>query len=120
MAFDYREFHKAALEQIAGFGREAVFIRKTGSYDPVEGRMLQVAEGESAMAVITRPDEKALAGGIVLAGDLCLLVAGDALAKAPETGCLVSLGGTGYRIVEVGAVAPAGEAILYRVYCRRS
>ncbi len=113
------KIEKAALK-IAKYGFEVKFRHFDNVYDPIEGRNIGETEEFAAPALLTRPDEKALAGGIVQAGDACLLVSPTNMKIEPAIGDVAIMDDTEWRIVSLDFVAPGNVKILYRIYARKS
>lgn len=120
MAFDYSQFMDMGQEMIAEYGREATFRHSVQTYNPVVGKPVEEIEEQRANAVMSSPDEKALAGGTIQIGDGMLLVSGKELAKEPLPNDRVLFGGQEWSVVSVAKVAPDATAILYKVYIRRA
>lgn len=117
---DYSPKIEKAAKKIAKYGFEAKFRHFNNVYDPIEGVNIEETEEFAAPVILTRPDENVLAGGVVKAGDACLLVSPTALSSEPSVGDTVVIDGTEWRIVSIDFVAPGNVKILYRVYVRRS
>lgn len=120
MSFDYSQFMDMGQEMIAEYGREAVFRHSAQTYNPVVGRAAEEIGEQRANAVMSSPDEKALAGGTVQTGDGMLLVSGKELGKEPMVNDRVLFGGQEWGVVSVSRVAPNAAAILYKIYIRRA
>lgn len=120
MAFDYSQFLDMGQEMIAEYGAQAIFRHPVQTYNPVAGKPVESVQDMRARAVLSSPDEKALAGGTVQIGDGMLLVSGKELANEPMVNDRVVFGGREWLVVSVGRVAPDAGAILYKVYIRRA
>lgn len=120
MAFDYSQFMDMGQEMIAEYGREAVFRHYVRTYNPVSGKPVEEIGETLAMAVLSDPDEKALAGGTVQIGDGMLLVSGKEFVKEPMVNDRVIFGGQEWLVISVGRVAPDANAIIFKVFIRRA
>lgn len=120
MAFDYSGLGSLCCEQIAQFGGEATFRQAVHYYNPVRGEMTDDKTEFRAPALMTSPDEQALASGLANTGDGVLLVAAKDMAEAPRAGEAVIWNGQEWRMVSIASVAPAGEALLYKITVRRA
>lgn len=117
---DYSRYVIKAEEKIAQFGASADFVLSGQEYDPLSGIMTGGEITVSVMALLTRPDKKALASGGVEYGDAVLLVSAAGLPDKPEPGALVRMGKRSWRIVALDEVAPDGTPILYKFQVRQA
>ena len=117
---DYSARAAKAKAKIASYGREVVYVRKRGAYDPVSGRV-EAENGETVIhGLLTSPKEAVLAAGTIRIGDMWLLISGASLQEMPATGDIVRIGAEEWRVEGITAVMPDGTPILYKIQIRRS
>lgn len=117
---DYSPKIAKAAAKIAKFGREVVYVRKGGAYDPISGNLAADNEETRINGLLTSPKEDAIASGTIQIGDMWLLIAGNALPEMPATGDIVRIGGIDWRVEGVSSVMPDGTPIIYKLQIRRS
>lgn len=122
MAIDYDEIAASALEAIAEAGQEVVVHRKGAPGPFVPGQPVKPAvvdyPGAGALVGYKQRD---IDGTKIMAGDQKLLLAPQ-IETVPDTTCTVTamhLGKlTTFSVKDVGAVGPAGRAVLYKLQLR--
>lgn len=117
---DYSAKIARAEEKIALYGREVVYVRKGGSYDPISGNLEANDEELKINGLLSKPDEKALASGTIQIGDMWLLVSGLSLHESPQPGDIVRICADDWRVEGASMVSPDGTPILYKIQIRRS
>lgn len=119
---DLTKFVALAERMIAENGVQVTFRLPSGegAYNPIAGTLESEDTQVEAMAVLTRPDEKALSTATIHIGDMMLLVDGAGLPQAPDEKCTVIVQGEEWQVVAVSRVAPAGFPILFKVYIHKA
>ena len=121
MAIDYDEIAAGVLESVAEAGQPVTLHRKLPP-DPsaqfVPGQPVTPAAldypGTGAMFGYKQRD---IDGTLIKNGDQRLLLAPQ-IEATPKTGDTVTVGAKVYNVVDVGIVAPAGVAVLYKLQLR--
>lgn len=117
---DYARHIAKAAAKIARYGSMAEFVSTEPAYDPISGQMIGGEKIEQAMAVLTKPDQKALASGSIQYGDAILLVPAGGLSERPKPGGIARMSSRTWRIVAIDEVAPDGTPILYKLQVRQA
>ena len=118
MAIDYAEIAAGALESISEAG-QAVTLHRPGPPGPfVPGQPVTPTvidyPGTGALFGYKQRD---IDGTLIKHGDQRLLLAPQ-IEVAPKTGDTVTVGAKVYNVVDIGIVAPAGVAVLYKLQLR--
>lgn len=118
MAIDYDEIAAGVLESVAEAGQPVTLHRKGPPGPFVPGQPVTPAvldyPGTGAMFGYKQRD---IDGTLIKHGDQRLLLAPQ-IEVAPKTGDTVTVGAKVYNVVDVGIVAPAGVAVLYKLQLR--
>lgn len=118
MPIDYNEIAVGVLESIAEAGQPVTLHRKgpPGPFVPGQPVTPTVLDypGTGAMFGYKQRD---IDGTLIKHGDQRLLLAPQ-IEFAPKTGDTVTVGAKVYNVVDVGIVAPAGVAVLYKLQLR--
>lgn len=118
MAIDYAEIAAGALESIAEAGQPVTLHRKgpPGPFVPGQPVTPSVLEylGTGALFGYKQRD---IDGTLIKHGDQRLIL-DPQIEVAPKTGDTVTVGAKVYNVVDVGIVAPAGVAVLYKLQLR--
>lgn len=118
MAIDYDEIAAGTLESIAEAGQPVTLHRKgpPGLFVPGQPVTPAVLDypGTGALFGYKQRD---IDGTLIKHGDQRLLLAPQ-IEVAPKTGDTVTVGAKVYNLVDVGIVAPAGVAVLYKLQLR--
>lgn len=119
MAIDYAEIAEGVLESIAEAGQPVTLHRKAAPSGPfVPGQPVTPTvldyPGTGALFGYKQRD---IDGTLIKHGDQRLLLAPQ-IEVAPKTGDTVTVGTKVYNVVDVGIVAPAGVAVLYKLQLR--
>ncbi len=118
MVIDYTEIAAGALESISEAGQPVTLHRK-GTHGPfVPGQPVTPTmidcPGTGALFGYKQRD---IDGTLIKHGDQRLLLAPQ-IEVAPKAGDTVTVGAKVYNVVDVGIVAPAGVAVLYKLQLR--
>lgn len=111
-----------ATRLIASKGRAVTLKREAlGEPDGFGGYLPGEVTSYPATAATARYEQELalIAGGLVEAGDLRLIVSVDGLAIEPEPGDRVEAEGEEYRVLNVAAVGTAGTAHFFDLQVRR-
>lgn len=117
---DYAKTTAKAQSLISRFGTTmAVRVVTPGTYDPATG----VESGDTStdhdcVGVMTNISQRYVDGQRVLASDK-LAVIGGSVAVRPQPGDNLVVDDEVWTILDVISVAPAGEAIIYKLQVRR-
>lgn len=118
MAIDYAEIADGVLESIAEAGQPVTLHRKgpPGPFVPGQPVMPTVLDypGTGALFGYKQRD---IDGTLIKHGDQRLLLAPQ-IEVVPKSGDTVTVGAKVYNVVDVGIVAPAGVAVLYKLQLR--
>lgn len=121
MAIDYAEIAAGALESIAEAGQPVTLHHKGPSGPPgpfVPGQPVTPTvldyPGTGALFGYKQRD---IDGTLIKHGDQRLLLAPQ-IEVSPKTGDTVTVGAKAYNVLNVGIVAPAGVAVLYKLQLR--
>lgn len=119
---NYARYQKIVSAQLKKYGKPVTFhFQETGGgYDPISGRMTTSVIDEECLAVLVRPDKRALATQTVQLNDAALIIDGVTLSRAPNEKDTVTVDGADWRIISVSWVAPGDLTIIYKIYIRRS
>lgn len=120
MAFDYGQLDQLCLDQISEFGGMATLRQTDCEYDPIAGEMTGQINEFSFKAVMTKPDEAAIAEGLVSSSDGLLLVAANSIEQQPKAGETIIWNDEEWRIAAISLVAPNGKPLLYKLLVKRA
>lgn len=121
MAIDYAEIVAGALESITEAGQSVTLHRKgpagpAGPFVPGQPVTPTVLDYPGTGALIGYK-QRDIDGTLIKHGDQRLLLAPQ-IEVAPKTGDTVTVGAKDYNVVDVGVVAPAGVAVIYKLQLR--
>ncbi|MDR0216187.1 MAG: hypothetical protein LBJ15_19630 [Comamonas sp.] len=118
MAIDYDEIAAGALESIAEAGQPVTLHRKgpPGPFVPGQPVTPTVVDYPGTGAVFGYK-QRDIDGTLIKHGDQRMLLAPQ-IEVAPKTGDTMTAGASVYNVVDVGIVAPAGVAVLYKLQLR--
>ena len=120
---NYARYQKIVSAQLKKYGKPVTFHFQEvgGGYDPISGKMTAPSvSDEECLAVLVRPDKRALYTQTVQLNDAALIIDGVTLSRAPNEKDTVTVDGADWRVLSVSWVAPGDLTIIYKVYIRRS
>lgn len=105
---------------LAEKGQEVTITTRTsGSYSTSTGTAAQTTATTTANAAVFDYPLKDVDGTRILRGDKRVLLSAEGLTVVPDTTDRVTIGGVVHHVIDVQVVAPAGDAVLYKLQVRR-
>ena len=112
-----------ASRLIARHGQQATLRRAGDGGTDAYGQPIPGPDTEYPVTVVVAEfeiSERVSSDGIIALGDKKVLASVEGLAIDPNTEDRLRIGGTDWRILSVGEVAPAGEVFFYEIQARKA
>lgn len=117
MSYDYLADIASARVDIVEHGRQFVAVYDVQSGDPWNPSVTESQTEFFGLQTLFTVQE--VAAGIVAAGDIKILVAGNDCGAGVQTGTKIIDGAVEYRVKFFSRVAPGGITVLTRLHCER-
>lgn len=116
----YTLLRATAESLLAEKGQEiTITTRTSGAYSVGSGNATQTTATTTANAAVFDYAAADVDGTRILRGDKRVLLSAEGLTVVPDTTDRVTIGGVVHHIIDVQAVSPAGDVVLYKLQVRR-
>lgn len=110
----YTELAATARQILEEFGMAATLYKRTaGAYNASTGRVTQVETSYPITVALMDQPEATLANSAVVQKQRKCFIAADGLTVSIDNEDVIGIGSKKYKVVDPGAIAPAGVVVVY-------